>query len=134
MWPNRNGATVRFAATFAQITDEFLARIELRLGRLIAVEIAHQTDSKGDIVQIIAVDVAAVNLSSPSIAHFDLAVATRRPIPNYEMIGQSVHHPPDMPVIIIEHSRVALAGPAIVNHDEFPAIVRDRRAPNFFDN
>ena len=134
MWPNRNGATVRFAATFAQITDEFLARIELRLGRLIAVEIAHQTDSKGDIVQIIAVDVAAVNLSSPSIAHFDFAVATRRPIPNYEMIGQSVHHPPDMPVIIIEHSRVALAGPAIVNHDEFPAIVRDRRAPNFFDN
>ncbi len=64
-----------FATTLAQIANELFATIELRAGRLIAIEIADQTNAKGDIVQIVAVNVAAVDLTTPAIADFDLAVA-----------------------------------------------------------
>lgn len=64
-----------FAATLSQIPNELFATIELGARRLIAIEIPHQTNAKGDVVQIVAVNVAAIDLTTPAIADFDLAVA-----------------------------------------------------------
>ena len=72
---HRNGAPLGFAATFSQVTDEFFARFELRARWLVAIKITYQTNAERNVVQIIAVHVTAVDLASPPIAHFDLAVA-----------------------------------------------------------
>jgi hypothetical protein len=68
-------ASVGFAAAISQIADEFLTCVELRACRLVAVEITYETNAERNIVQIIAVHMAAVDLAAPAIAHFDLAVA-----------------------------------------------------------
>jgi len=91
-------------------------------------EIADQTNSERDVVQVIAVDVPAVDLSPPPVPHFDLAVAGRCAVADHEMIREPVLHPPKMPVVIIERGRVSLPRPAVVDHDVLPAAARDRRA------
>ena len=95
---------------------------------MIAVEIADQTNPERDVVQVIAVDVAAVDLTPPTIAHFDLAVAGRSSVANHEMISKSVLHPTNMPVVIIERGRVSLTSSAVVHDDVLPATPRDWRA------
>src|SRR5437660_8482796 len=74
MRPHRDLSPVDLAATFSQVADEFFARIELRARWLVAIEIADQTNAERNIVQIIAVHVAGVDLASPAIAYFDLTV------------------------------------------------------------
>jgi len=74
MWLHRNGASAGSAAALSQIADQFLARVELRARGLVPIEIAHQTNAERDIVQVIAVHVAAVDLTPPAIADFNLAV------------------------------------------------------------
>ncbi len=95
---------------------------------MIAIEIADQTNPERDVVQIIAVDVATVDLSPPTIAHFDLAVAGRSSVADHEMVSQSVLHPTKMPVVIIERGRIPLTGSAVVHDDVLPAASRDRCA------
>ena len=75
MWLHRYWTSLGFAAAISQVTDEFLTCVELRACRLIAVEIAYETNAERNIVQIIAVHMTAVYLTPPSIADFDLAVA-----------------------------------------------------------
>ena len=75
MRPYGDIAPVDFAATFSQVADEFFARIELRAGWLVAIEIAYQANAERNVVQIIAMDMPAVDLAPPAIADFDLAVA-----------------------------------------------------------
>lgn len=75
MWLHGNCAPLGFAAAFSQVANEFLARVELCACRLVPVEIAYQTNAERDVVQIIAVHVAAVDLTAPTVADFDLAVA-----------------------------------------------------------
>ena len=93
---------------------------------MIAVEIADQTNPERDVVQVIAVDVAAVDLPAPTVADLDLAVAGRRSVADHEMISKSVLHPPKMPVVIIERSRISLTRSAVVHDDVLPATPRDR--------
>ena len=64
---------------------------------------------------------AAVDLAPPAVAHFDLAVAGRSPIANDEVISEPILHPPDMPMVIIEDARVALARAAIMDNNKLPA-------------
>ena len=66
---------IDFPATLTQIADQFFARFQLRARRLIAIEIADETNAERDVVQVIAVHVAAVDLAPPAIADFDFAVA-----------------------------------------------------------
>ena len=127
-------ASVDFAAAFSQVTDEFFARVELRARWLIAIKIAYQANSERNVVQIIAMHVAAVDLATPAIAYFDLPVACRCSVPNHEVIGKAILHPAHMPMIIIEHARVSLPGAAIVNHDKLPATPFHRRASDGFDD
>ena len=75
MWPHHQGTSVAFSAALLQIPDQFLARFELPARRLVAIEITHQANTERDVVQIIAVHVATVNLTTPAIPDFDLAIA-----------------------------------------------------------
>ena len=76
----------------------------------------------------------AVDLPPPAIAHFYLAVPGRCSVADHEMIGETVLHPPDVPMVIIEDARVSLARPAIVHDDELPASPFDWRAADRFDH
>ena len=75
MWTHNQGTSVAFSTALLQIPSQFLARFELRARRLVAIEIAHEANTEPDVVHIIAVPMAAVNLTTPSIPDFDLAVA-----------------------------------------------------------
>ena len=75
VWLHRNGAALGLAAALSQVANEFLARVELGARGLVAIEITDQTDAERDVVQVIAVHVATVDLAAPAIADFDLAVA-----------------------------------------------------------
>ena len=75
VWLNRYGASLGFAATISQVANEFLTRFKLRTRRLIPIEIAYKTNAERDVVQIIAVHMTTVDLATPAIADFDLAVA-----------------------------------------------------------
>ena len=66
---------VDLAAALAEITDQFFATVELRARRLVAVKISDQANPECDVVEIITVDVAAVDLSPPTVAHFDLTIS-----------------------------------------------------------
>ncbi len=134
MRPHGDITPVDFAAAFSQITDEFFARIELRAGWLIAIKIADEANAERNVVQIIAMHMAAVDLAPPAIADFDLAIACRRAIADHEMIGETILHPPDMPVVVIKNARVSLPCPAIVHDDELPATAFHRRTPDRFDD
>ena len=113
-------------AALPEIADQFFAAIELRARRLVAIEIADQANAERDVVEIIAVNVAAIDLSAPTVPHFDLAVAGGSSIADHEMISESVLHSANMPVVIIERRRVSLTRSAVVHDDVLPATPRDR--------
>ena len=65
--------------------------------------------------------VTAIDLAAPTIAYFNLTVSTGCSVSDHKVIGKPVLHPAHVPVIIVEHPGVALAGAAIMDHDELPA-------------
>ena len=134
MWTYDQGTSIAFSAALLQIPNQLLARFELGARRLVAIEIANETNAESDVVQIIAVDVAPINLTAPAIADFDLAVARRSSVSNNEMVRQSIPHSPNLSVIVIESSCVALPRAAVVHDDELPATSLHRRAPDLFDD
>jgi len=105
----------------------------LSASRLITIEIAHETNTKRDIVHVIAVHVTTVNLPSPAIADFDLTITRGCSIANHEMIGEAIPHPPNLAMIIIKRARVSLACPAIVHDHKLPAPALNRCIANRFD-
>ena len=130
MGPDRESPA---SATVLEIFNQLFRGFELGAGRLVPVEIAHQANTEPDVVHVIAVDVASPGLSRPAVADLDLAVARRCAIPDHEVIGQAVPHPPNAPMIIIKHARASLTRAAVVNDDEFPAGPLHRRTPDRFD-
>jgi len=134
MWLHRNGASLGLATTVAQVTDEFFARVELCARWLVAIKIAYQTNAERNVVQIIAVHMAAIDLAPPAIAHFDLAVACGSSVADHEVVGKTVLHPADMPMIIIENACVALPRSAVVHDNELPAAPFHWRASDGFDD
>jgi len=134
MRPDRDIAPVDLAAALSQVANEFLTRFELCASWLVAIEIAHQTNTERNIVQIIAVHVAAIDLAAPAVAHFYLAVASRCSVADHEMISKAILHAPDMSMVIIENARVALSRAAIMHDNELPATPFHRRAPDSVDD
>ena len=134
MWPHGDVAPVDLAAAFSKVANEFFARFELRARWLVAIKIAHQTNAERNVVQIIAVHVAAIDLAPPAIAHFDLAVACGSSVADHEVVGKTVLHPADMPMIIIENARVSLPRAAVVHHNELPAAPFHWCASDGFDD
>ena len=134
MRPHRNRTAISFSTAFAQISDQFLARVELGAGWLNAIEIANQTDSESDVIKKIAVDMTAVDLTAPSVADLDFTIAGRGAIADYEMIRQPVLHPPHVSMVVVEHPRISLSGAAVMDNDEFPPVAGYWRPPDFFDH
>jgi hypothetical protein len=131
---HRDLASIDFAATLSQVTDEFFARIELRARWLIAIKIADQADAERNIVQIIAMHMPPIDLAPPAIADFDLPIASGCSVPNHEMIRKTILHSPDMPMIIVKRARVSLPGAAIVHDYELPPSPFHWRASDGFDD
>ena len=71
---------------------------------------------------------AAVDLPTPAIADFDLTIAGRSAVADYEMVSKSVLHSAKMPVVIIERGSVALTRSAVVHDDVLPASKCNRGA------
>jgi len=80
------------------------------------------------------VHVTTVDLATPAIAHFDLAIPCGCSVSDHEMISQSILHPANVSMIIIEDTRVSLPRATIVHHNELPATTFHWRAPNRFDD
>ena len=122
---------VDLSAALAQVTNQFFAGLELRPRRLIAIEIADQTNSQRDVVEIVAVHMAAIDLPPPAIAHLNLPVAGGSSISDDELVGETVLHPPHMAMVVVKDTGVTLARAAVVDHDELPAAALHRRAIDF---
>src|SRR5204862_8177732 len=90
MGADDRGLALNFADLAAKVIDEFRERVELRLAGLAVVEIADEADADGDVVQVVAVDMAALNLPVPSVADFDGAVLRRGAVADDEMIREAV--------------------------------------------
>ncbi len=116
------------ADALAQVGDEFVQGGVLVARGHVAVEIAHQADAQRDVVEVVAVDVAAVDLSRPARADLDLAVAGTRAVADHEMVRQPVRHVADVAVVVVESRRVSLPRLAVVNDDVLPSPGADVRA------
>ena len=113
--------------TIAQIAYQFIKRAQLSLGWLVTIEVADQTDSDGDVVEIITRHVSAVELSRPARTNFDFAIARGSSIADDKMVGQSVLHLAHTAVIGVEDTSVSLPGSAVVNDDVLPPTFLDSR-------
>ena len=122
--------TFNLPNTIAQITYKFIKRAQLGLGWLVTIEIADQTDSDGDVVEIITRHVSAVELSRPARTNFDFAIARGSSIADDKMVGESVLHLADTAMIRIEDAGVSLPGSAVVNDDVLPPALLDSRPVN----
>ena len=125
---------VDFPAAFSQILDQLFARFQLTPRRLTAIKIADQTNAERDVVQVVAVHVPAIDLAPPAIAHLDLAVSRRGAVADNEMIGQSVFHPANVAVVVIENARAALPGATVVHDNKLPAAPHHRRPVDFISH
>jgi hypothetical protein len=67
------------------------------------------------------VNVAAVDLTPPTIAYFNLTVACGCSIADHEVVRKTILHPADVPMIIIKSARVTLSRAAIMHDNELPA-------------
>ena len=134
MWPHNDLVTGSLAAALPQVADQLFARFKLCTGRLVAIEIAYQTNAQRNIVQIIAVNVAAVDLTPPTIAYFNLAVACGCSVADHEVVRKTILHPADVPMIIIKSARVTLSRAAIMHDNELPATPLHWCAPDGFDD
>ena len=106
--------------TIAQIGDKFIERTKLSPGWLVTIEVADQADSDGNVVEVIARHMSAVELSRPARTDFDLAVAGGSAIADDKMVGQSVLHLTHTAMISVEDASVSLPGAAVVNDDILP--------------
>lgn len=125
-------AVVDFAHTLTQVTNEFVEGCQLFLRGFVLVEVADQTDSQGDVVEIIAVHVAAVNLTAPTTSNFNFPVARRRSVANHKLISQAIGHFADLGVVIFESFRISLTRATVVDHNVAPPPFFDRRLVNLF--
>jgi hypothetical protein len=116
--------------TIAQIAYEFIKSAELGPGWLVSIEVTDQTNSHGDVVEVVTRYVSAVELSRPARTNFNLAVAGGSAIADDKVIGQSVLHPTHAAMIPIEDASVSLSGSAVVNDDVFPPAFLDSRPIN----
>ena len=114
-------ANRHLSAPFLEVLNQLFTGFQLGPGRLVAIEIADETNPEADVVHVIAVNMTAPGLASPAIANLDLPVAGRSAIADNEMISEAVPHSANVAVIVIEHPRASLPSPAVVDDDEFPA-------------
>ena len=109
------------ANAVSQVGAEFIECFELGFCRKVAVQIANEADADRDVIQVVARDMAPVDLAGPAGADLDLAVAGGGTVADDEMVGEAVLHFTNSAVVIVENPGVSLAGSAVVDDDVFPA-------------
>ena len=114
--------------TIAQIADKFIERAKLGPGRLVTIKVTDQTDSDGDVVEVITRHVSTVELFCPARTNFNLAVARGSAIADDKVVGKAVLHLTHTAMIGIEDASVPLPGSAVVNDDVLPAPFLDPRS------
>ena len=119
-----------FSDAVPEVGDEFGERGLLGFADVLHIEIADEADADADVVQVVAVDVAALILPVPAVADFDRAVPRRSAVADDEVIREAVHHVPHIAVVVLECGGVSLPRAAVVDDDVAPASARDGRAIN----
>lgn len=114
-------ATLRAADTVADVGDEFLQSADLRLGGGFAIEITDETNADGDVVEVVAGNMPAVDLALPPVADLDLTVTGAMAVADDEVVGKPVDHMAYTAMVDVENARVPLPRAAVVDHDVFPA-------------
>ena len=110
-----------FPDSDAEVGDELVEGAELGVGRLVPVEIANETDAQGNVVEVVAGNVSAVDLAGPAVADFDFPIACGIAVADDKVVGEAILHLADIPVVNIKDSSVSLSGSAVVNNNIFPA-------------
>jgi hypothetical protein len=131
---NRKISAVVFPDTFAQVIGQFLQRFVLRPGWPGTVEIPDQADTERNVVQIIAMDVAAIDLTGPAASNFNLAVSGGASVTDHKMICQAIPHLSSISMVIIKNLRIPLSSSAVVHHDVTPAAFLHRSTVNCVKN
>ena len=114
-------ASLSLADAVTEIPDEFLKRSDLGLGRNIPIEISDKTDAEGDVVQIVACNMASVQLGRPAVSYLDLPIAGTMSVTDDKMVGKSVFHMTDAEMVDVKNSGIPFAGATVVNDHIFPA-------------
>ena len=107
--------------TVAQVGDQLLQRTHLSFGECVAVEIADEADTKGDVVEVVTGHVAAVDLLGPAIANLDLTVTRAMAVADHEVVSQPVLHVTHSEVVDLKNAGISLTGAAVVDDDIFPS-------------
>ena len=79
-------SSIHFADTPPEVADQFVKRFVFRLGRQISVEVAYEADANRDIVEIVAMDVSAVELPGPPVPDLNLTIPRGGAVADDEMI------------------------------------------------
>ena len=124
--------TIDFANALTQVADELVQGVELFLSGLFLIEVADEADAEGDVVEVVAVDMAAIDLAGPSAANFDFSVARGGAVADHKLIGKAVGHFAHIRVVEFKGFGIALAGAAVVHHDVAPAGFLDGSAVDLF--
>lgn len=80
-------SAIDFTDPLSQVTDQFVQRQVLIFRGHVAIEIADEANPEGNVIEIIAVDMPAIELPGPAIPDFNLAVAGRTAVANHEMVS-----------------------------------------------
>ncbi len=114
-------AALGFADTIPEVGNEFLERPNLGLGGPVTIEITDEADSERNVIQVVAGDVASVELCRPAVTDLHLAVSRTMSVANNEMVSQTVLHVTNTEVVDVKDPRISLTGAAVVDNDIFPA-------------
>ena len=109
----------------AQVADEFVERGELGLCGRLAIQVTDKANSDCDIIEVVARNVAAVNMPCPARTDFYLAVAGGTAVADHKVIGEAVLHPADPAMIPIENAGISLPGATVMNNDILPPAFPD---------
>jgi len=112
--------TLGFANPIAQVGDEFLEGPDLGFGGLITIEVADETNAEGDVIEVVAGDMATVELCGPAVTDLHLTISGAMSVADNEMVGEAVFHVADAEMVNIENTGISLTGAAVVDNDVFP--------------
>src|SRR5206468_9646264 len=108
------------AATGEQAFHQRMEALQLFSGGTVLIEVSHQADSDGLLVERLAGQMAAVELRAPAVADRDFAVLHRMAVADDKMVSEPVFHVPLDAMIIVHAFDAGVGRGAVMNHDVFP--------------
>lgn len=118
---DNRGASFDLTDALAKVAYKFIECVHLRFCGFVAVQVTDEADSKGDIVEVIARDVSAIDLAGPAVPDLDLPIARGFAVANDKVVGEAILHFSNTSMVIVKDASVSLSGAAVVNDDVFPA-------------